>query len=376
MRIAHEETPMLDKQLPELGFYTLPGHALTPHNIFHEIRKADEIGLGSVWIAERPNTKDIGVMSGIATALTQRMGIASGLMTNLPLRHPLVTAGYASTMMAITNNRFALGIGRGIDLVADSTGTPRLTFKLLNDYVDILRRLWRGETVNYDGPIGRIPKLSLGLKLEVPPPILMGTGGRKTAYWAGGVCDGLVLTTPWTTNAVREHVALARQGARDAGRDPKDLRIWAILPTACEVPEDVFLQTIIRRINTYVIYPHMFDVVCEANGWDKSVTVEARRVLKEIDGAPKAGAIGDEYTTRELSALRRMEGVYPQSWIRDSCAVGNVSQCVQAIQERFEAGVDGILFHATSPDNLPRLLHAWRQVRPAEFDQKSLNPGL
>jgi hypothetical protein len=62
------------------------------------VSEADEIGLGSVWIAERPNTKDIGVMSGITATQTKRMGIASGLSSDLPLRHPLVVAGYASTM--------------------------------------------------------------------------------------------------------------------------------------------------------------------------------------------------------------------------------------------------------------------------------------
>ncbi len=92
---------MSASMFPEFGFYVLPGHALAPKNIFHEIAKADEIGLGSAWISERPNTKDIGVMSGIAAARTQRMGIASGVVSNLPLRHPLMVAGYASTMAAV-----------------------------------------------------------------------------------------------------------------------------------------------------------------------------------------------------------------------------------------------------------------------------------
>ena len=98
----------------------MPGHALAPKNVFHEVKKADEIGIGSLWIAERPNTKDIGVMSGIAAGLTQRMGIASGLVTNLTLRHPLTVAGYTSTMMTVTDNRFSLGIGRGVNPLSDA----------------------------------------------------------------------------------------------------------------------------------------------------------------------------------------------------------------------------------------------------------------
>jgi 5,10-methylenetetrahydromethanopterin reductase len=363
-------------QLPEFGFYALPGHALTPKNIFHEIAKADELGIGSAWIAERSNTKDIGVMSGIAAATSRRMGIASGLISNLPLRHPLVVAGYASTMATVTDNRFTLGIGRGVDPLADGAGIPRLTFKLLEEYIDILRRLWRGETVSYDGPLGRMPRFALGMKLDTPPPIVMGPVGKKTTYWAGKVCDGIVLNSLWSAKAVREYAAIARQGAKDAGRDPAQFKVWTILMTACEVPEETMLQTIIRRINTYVLFPPVFDVICDANGWDKRVAADARAALKRFDGAPKAGVMGDEHTTRELDDLRKVRPIYPESWIREGCAVGSASDCVPFIQERFDAGADGVLFHGTSPDDVAPLLAAWRKVRPASFDRKSVNPGI
>ncbi|MET0661339.1 MAG: TIGR03857 family LLM class F420-dependent oxidoreductase [Steroidobacteraceae bacterium] len=362
-------------QFPEFGFYALPGHALAPKDIFHEIATADEIGLGSTWIAERPNTKDIGVMSGIAAATTRNMGIASGLITNLPLRHPLMVAGYASTMATVTDNRFTLGIGRGVDPLADATGTQRLTFKLLEDYIGILRQLWSGATVSYEGPLGKMPKVALGMKLDVPPPIMMGLLGKKTAYWAGRVCDGMLLNSLWTAKAVREFAEVARQGAKDAGKDPAKFRVWTILMTACQVPEDVMLQWIVRRTNTYALFPPAFDAICDANGWDKDVAVKVRKLLKELDGAPKPSAIGDEHTTREVDHLRRIKDLYPEEWIRDGCAVGSVAECLPSIQERFDAGADGILFHGTTPDALRPLLDAWRKVRPVSFDKKPVNPG-
>jgi probable F420-dependent oxidoreductase len=362
-------------QFPEFGFYALPGHAPAPKRIFEEIATADEIGLGSTWIGERPNTKDIGVTSGIAAAITRRMGIAAGLIANLPLRHPLVIAGYGSTMAAVTDNRFTLGIGRGLDQVAAVTGTPRLNFKLLEDYIGILRQLWSGETVNYEGPLGKMHGLALGITLDVPPPILMGLLGKKTAYWAGRHCDGIVLTSLWTPAAVREFAQVARQGAKDAGKDPAKFRVWTTLMTACEVPEEVMLQTIIRRINTYILFPEAFDVICDANGWGRGVTVTVRNALKEYDSVIRAGPWGDEHTTRELDHLRRIRDLYPEEWILEGCAVGSAGDCVRSIQQRFEAGADGILFHGTSPDHLPPLLDAWRRIRPADFDQKPVNPG-
>jgi 5,10-methylenetetrahydromethanopterin reductase len=364
-------------QFPELGFYALPGHVHEPKKVFHEIDKADELGLGSVWLAERLNTKEVGVLSGIAAAKSQRMGIASGLISNLPLRNPLVVAGYASTMAAITDNRFALGIGRGIDALADRTGTARLNFKLLEDYIGILRRLWRGESVHYEGPAGTLRGASLGMTLDVPPPIIMGAMGAKTAYWSGQHCDGVVLNSLWSTSAVRESVKLIRQGAKDAGRNPKSVKVWAILMAACEVSEEVMLQTIIRRINTYVLFPPLFDGICDANGWDRSVAVEVRKAMAEIDGVPKPGTLGDEHTSREIADLRKVMALYPTQWIREGCAAGSAEECAPLLTERFEAGADGILFHGTTPDDLAPLLRLWRKQRPvALFEGRSVNPGL
>jgi 5,10-methylenetetrahydromethanopterin reductase len=293
------------------------------------------------------------------------------------LRNPLVVAGYASTMMMLSDNRFALGIGRGLDVLADATGTPRANLRLLEDYVDILRRLWRGEAVHYEGPAGTLRGAALGVRLDPAPPIIMGTLGRKTAYWSGRTCDGVLLNSLWSASAVREYVRLIRQGAEEAGRDPASVKIWTVLMTACEVPDDVMLQTIVRRINTYVMFPSMFDAICDANGWDKAVATQIRKALAEIDGKPKAGTLGDEHTSRQIDDLRKMLALYPAEWVREGCAVGSAAECVTAIQERFDAGADGILFHGSSPDHLGPLLDIWKQKRPAaRFDARSVNPGF
>ncbi|HEX6093872.1 MAG TPA: TIGR03857 family LLM class F420-dependent oxidoreductase [Dongiaceae bacterium] len=363
-------------QFPELGFYALPGHTLDPKPIFQQIRTADEIGLGSTWIAERLNTKEIGVLSGVAAALSPRMAVVAGLMGNLPMRNPLVVAGYASTMAMLSDNRFALGLGKGVAQLADMTCTPRVTMKIIEDTVDMLRRLWRGESVSYEGPAGKLRNATLSMALDIPPPIIIGLLGWKTAYWAGRVADGVVLNSMTSTRAVREYVRVIRAGARDSGRDPASVKVWTILMTACEVPEETMLRTIIRRMNTYILWPAAFDWTCEVNGWDKAVAAGIRQTLAEIDGPMKSGGtLGDEFTTRDRDKLRRMRDAYPSHWIHDGSAVGTAAECAPLIRERFEAGADGILFHGTSPDDLPPLLGAWRRIRPAQFDQRSVVPG-
>lgn len=362
---------------PEFGYYALPGHISEPKNILEEIAAGDKVGMGSVWISERLNTKNVEVLSGVAAALTPRMGIASGLLANMPLRNPLVTAAYAATMMKLTDNRFALGVGRGFSMISDAAGVAPSTFKVMEDYITILRQLWRGESVNYSGPLGTFRNLNLGTKLDVMPPVIMAAMGDKTCEWAGRLCDGVVYNSLWGPAAVRHSTQVVRQGAAKAGRDPKSVKVWTILVTASDVSEEVVLNTIIRRMNTYILVPPMFDAICELNGWDPATAQKIRDELKKLDGAPKPGLLGDEHTTRDLDQLRHMRGFYPQQWIDDGVAVGTASECVQKVLQRFDADVDGILFHGTHPANLQSLINLWPQHRPSGmFDGRSVNPGL
>ena len=360
----------------ELGYYALPGHALSPKEIIEEVTDGDELGLGSVWLSERFNTKDIGVISGMAAALSPNMGIASGLIANLPLRNPLAVAGYASTMATLTDNRFSLGIGRGVDKLADMSGTPRLNFRLLEDYVTILRQLWRGEIVNYDGPAGKLANLGLGMTLEQTPPIIMAAMGDRTCAWAGRHADGVLFNSLWSPAAVAHSSNIVRRSAESCGRDPDAIRIWTIQITACETSEEDLLNFVIRRMNTYLLFPAMFATICQTNGWDPKQADRLRAKLAEIDGRQKAGGIGDESTSRDLDALRAMRDLYPEQWLKEGNAVGSAANCVQATLDRFDAGADGVLFHGSPPQKLAPLLSAWSGARPDRFSGRPVNPGL
>ena len=102
----------MDEQLSELGFYGLAGHSDTPRDLVGEVTRAEELGLGSVFLSERFNFKEAATLSGAAGALTERLGISTGA-TNHNTRHPMITATFGSTMHRLTEGRFALGLGRG-----------------------------------------------------------------------------------------------------------------------------------------------------------------------------------------------------------------------------------------------------------------------
>ncbi|MDT5112713.1 MAG: hypothetical protein QOE20_4603, partial [Mycobacterium sp.] len=98
--------------LPELGFYGLGGAPESPRALIDEVRDAEDLGLGALFISERFDLKEAVTLSGAAAAVSSRLRIITAA-TNHNSRHPIVTASYATTMHRMTGGRFTLGLGRG-----------------------------------------------------------------------------------------------------------------------------------------------------------------------------------------------------------------------------------------------------------------------
>jgi 5,10-methylenetetrahydromethanopterin reductase len=112
-------------EMNELGFYTLAGAPRSPRDLIAEIQDAEAMGIGTCFISERFNIKEAATLSGAAGAVSDTIGIATAA-TNHNTRHPIVTAAYASTMHFLTNGRFSLGLGRGINAAFDAYGLARI----------------------------------------------------------------------------------------------------------------------------------------------------------------------------------------------------------------------------------------------------------
>ena len=348
---------------PELGYCILGGHIPDPTPLIDEARIGEQLGLSTIWISERPGTKDIGVLSGAALAAAPKSTIATGLIQNLQNRNPLLVASYASTMMLMTGNKFILGIGHGQPKLSDMVGAPRSTMPLIGRYIDTLKALWRGETVTAEQDGWKLNNAALGVALDEMPPIYMGAIGDKTLAWAGRHADGVILFSCLNQQAVEHSVKVIKTSAMEAGRNPDDVKICGVAVTACEVSEEKMLNYVVRRMNTYFMLPSV-DVMANVNGWDVGKAHEIKAAVME-DAGRSTGGMGDETVSRELDTLRRFRDMYPEEWINDCNAVGDADTCAGYIKMLFETGVDKVLIHGSPPSDLGALLQAWPRHRPS-----------
>ncbi len=338
-------------RLPELGFYGLAGHASSSRDLLDEVRHAEGLGLGSVFISERFDKKEAAVLSGAAGAVSDTITIVTAA-TNHNTRHPMITAAIARTMQSLTGGRFVLGLGRGIPIIQDTYGIDRITTAQLEDFAGLMRRLFRGEAIiGHDGPAGSWPVLYLGPLDEELPLGLVAFGPHSLAL--GGRCfDQVILHTFFTEETTARCVTTVKDAAERAGRDPAAVRVWSCFATIGDhLPEEARLMKSVGRLATYL--QGYGDLLVRTNGWDPSV-LERFRADAVVSGF--LGGIDSSATTAQLEHIATL---LPEEWLAAS-ATGTAEQCASAVRGQLALGCDGVILHGATPRELEPVVVAYR----------------
>ena len=125
----------------------------------------------SIMISERPDYKEIAAICGAVAAVTSEIFIGTS-GTNLNKRHPTVTASIGSTLNSLSEGRFALGLAKGVAQYWKMMGLPHPTFEREREFIDLMRRLWKGERIlGYEGKLGQFGLLSVAEYLDEDIPI-------------------------------------------------------------------------------------------------------------------------------------------------------------------------------------------------------------
>lgn len=328
--------------------------ARTPRQGVQDGVEAEKIGFHRVFLSERWNLKEAGALLGGIAARTTRVGVGTGVIPPAA-RHPLHAAGFASTMHAAYGPRFVLGLGRGDNDVMRGLGMWAANFTALADYVSIIRRLWEGEAVSYDGPAGTYPKLALPDLHDGPhPQIWFGTFGLpKAAETAAKCMDGVLLVPNMTPDATRESVTRIRAACERIGRDPASIRIAQCVVTAPELSETETREIVHARALTYLQSPGWGESLCRLNHWDPSVL----GAIAEHEQLRGSEVIADARFHR--SELLDAAALVPDEWMRESAAYGSVDECVASLSRFREAGADELVTYGSTPGQNAKLAQAW-----------------
>jgi G6PDH family F420-dependent oxidoreductase len=187
--------------MTEFG-YTLSSEEHGPRDLVRQAVRAEEVGFDFCsisdhyhpWVEAQGHSPFVWAVLGALARATDDVDVVVGVTCPLVRIHPAVVAHAAATTALMFEGRFALGVGTGEALNEHVLGhrwpTPELRLAMLHEAVDVMRRLWSGETVDHHGEIYTVENARLFDPPEQPIPVIVSGFGEAAAELAGMIGDG------------------------------------------------------------------------------------------------------------------------------------------------------------------------------------------
>ena len=183
---------------------------------------ADETGMDSIWMSDHLCFRDSLTTSMALLAKTQKIKVAPAPMSPYS-RQPIISAMSIATMEEFAPGRVVATPGTGNAAALKEAGieSPR-PLKTMCEYVEILRRLLSGETVNFQGEVFQINGAKMGFVPSRPIKMYL-TAIRSPMLRLGGeIGDGVLLSAGCAPGYIARCVSEIRKGAEKVGISSTD----------------------------------------------------------------------------------------------------------------------------------------------------------
>ncbi|WP_406267505.1 glucose-6-phosphate dehydrogenase (coenzyme-F420) [Nocardia sp. NBC_00881] len=268
---------------------------------------------------------------------TQRLQLGTSVLTPTFRYNPAVIAQAFATMGCLYPDRIMLGVGSGEALNEIATGYTgewpefKERFARLRESVDLMRALWTGDRVDFDGEYYRTVGASI---YDVPKdgiPIYIAAGGPLVARYAGRAGDGFICTSGKGMDLYTEKLMPAvAEGAAKVDRTVEDIDRMIEIKISYDTDPELALE------NTRFWAP-------------LSLSAEQKHSITDpIEMEAAADALPIEQIAKR--------------WI----VASDPDQAVEQIKPYLDAGLNHLVFHAPGHD----------QRRFLDLFQRDLAPRL
>ena len=286
--------------------------------------KAEASGYDSVWMHESLFQRDVVTYISAMAAATNRIRIGSGVM-NTFTRHPVTAATTFATLSELSGGRVVLGLGLGsfptVPLLGYDVFPVDRTKPLrrIKEYVEVVRAVWRGGRVEFEGEFFKVHNLTLGFELKAPVPVFVASLSPKTLAFAGREADGAILSPALNTvRGTERMVANVKAGESARGRTVERA---SYLLTSLD-PDQKKARDAVRDYYFFVF--QLSDVVKPEALEPYGVSEKMLKPMKEA------------YRRGDIAEAKRL---VPEAAIEALTVVGNADHAAERINEYVKAGV-------------------------------------
>ncbi|WP_280295684.1 glucose-6-phosphate dehydrogenase (coenzyme-F420) [Nocardia abscessus] len=252
---------------------------------------------------------------------TSRIQLGTSVLTPTFRYNPAVIAQAFATMGCLYPDRVLLGVGTGEALNEIATGYRgdwpefKERFARLRESVELMRALWTGDRVDFDGEYYTTVGASIYDVPERGIPVYIAAGGPVVARYAGRAGDGFICTSGKGMDLYTEKLMPAvTEGAEKVGRTLDDIDRMIEIKISYDTDPDLALE------NTRFWAP-------------LSLTAEQKH---SITDPIEMEAASDGLPIEQIA----------KRWI----VASDPDQAVEQIKPYLDAGLNHLVFHAPGHD--------------------------
>jgi probable F420-dependent oxidoreductase len=231
------------------------GELATSENVVYIGKEAEKEGFDSVWVFERllwpinpqtpyggiPNTpipvEYQSVLDPLETLTylagnTERISLGTSII-DMFFHSPVTLARRFATLDVLSKGRVIAGLGIGWSKDEyDVSGIPyRQRGARADEYMQVLKRIWSDDVVEFKGQFYNVPTSKIGPKpLQKPhPPILLAGYSPKTFPRIVNYADGWLPVAGFgPLEQLEQAINGLREVARKANKDPSNIRVFVL----------------------------------------------------------------------------------------------------------------------------------------------------
>ncbi|GAB2701538.1 glucose-6-phosphate dehydrogenase (coenzyme-F420) [Nocardia thraciensis] len=266
---------------------------------------------------------------------TKRIQLGTSVLTPTFRYNPAVIAQSFATMGCLYPDRIMLGVGTGEALNEIATGYKgewpefKERFARLRESVDLMRALWTGDRVTFEGQYYNTVGASI---YDVPKggiPVYVAAGGPLVARYAGRAGDGFICTSGKGMDLYTEKLMPAvDEGTAKVGRTRDDIDRMIEIKISYDTDPELALE------NTRFWAP-------------LSLTAEQKHSITDPIEMEKAA---DALPIEQIA----------QRWI----VASDPDEAVEQIKQYVDAGLNHLVFHAPGHDQRRFLDQFQRDLAP------------
>ena len=310
-------------------------------------REGERLGYTDAWSYEADGLDCFAPLAVVALASNLRLGTA---IANVFTRGPATLAMSAASIADLAPGRFCLGIGAGSQPIVEGWNGGRFALPAtrVREMVHVLRAALAGERVVFKGTTLSVDGFRLGRPPAHPVPIYVAALRPGMLRVAGEVADGVILN--WlAASDVPRVVAVVREAAARAGRDPSAVEITARLLVNVDPPGPEADVGVRRHVTAYLNVP-------------------VYRAYQDWLG--RGPALTPMWQAWERGDRRAAVAAVPEAVMNDIILRGSMADIRAHVKRYLDAGIDTAFLQVstleTDPDRRRRVLgDALRALAPA-----------